>query len=158
MSSPPCTENVYWFVLAESVKLSKAQVMRAWCRFAEVPPLDFPVDESTPPTLTSRDTWLLWRLPRARLLGLACAVAGDLTGAVAGTSKQASGTRGATADVAKGPELRARGEESHGEVTHPWSAALVVPRAAHIPAARTDVRKEDGSTFRSLRAKTPVAP
>lgn len=56
MSSPPCTENVYWFVLAESVKLSKAQVMRAWCRFAEVPPLDFPVDESTPPTLTSRDT------------------------------------------------------------------------------------------------------
>lgn len=59
MSSPPCTENVYWFVLAESVKLSKAQVMHAWCHFAEVPPLDFPVDESTPPTLTSRDTWLL---------------------------------------------------------------------------------------------------
>ncbi|XP_036074710.1 carbonic anhydrase 6 isoform X2 [Rousettus aegyptiacus] len=28
MSSPPCTENVYWFVLAESVKLSKAQVLK----------------------------------------------------------------------------------------------------------------------------------
>lgn len=67
-------------------------------------------------------------------------------------------------DRNSGPEEKSRTAKSHTRGALPSlspsrpSTHETRPRAAHIPAARTDVRKEDGSTFRSLRAKTPVAP
>lgn len=56
ISTPPCTENVHWFVLADPIKLSKAQVMHG-VTSPKSPLLTSWLTRALPQISPNADTW-----------------------------------------------------------------------------------------------------
>lgn len=86
LTTPPCTENVHWFLLADTVQLSKAQVPAAlrpgspWTAWRT---------RALPKPHTGPPPGLLWRFPWTDLLGRPSIARAELTRAVAETGQQA---------------------------------------------------------------------
>ena len=90
LSTPPCTENVHWFVLADTVKLSRTQVV---CRITLSKSLlsTARLTRVLPRSHLMLIPGLLQCFPRTGLQCLTSIAMGDLTSVVAEMGKQASG-------------------------------------------------------------------